>query len=75
MLICTPNYHKTGIRTVSLIALLSQFASILENEAEKKLGVTWDEVLEIHRDSTIKKISRSKVMGSESSLAYCSGMD
>ncbi len=25
--------------------------SILENEAEKKLGVTLDEVLEIHRDS------------------------
>ncbi len=25
--------------------------SILENEAEKKLGVTLDEVLKIHRDS------------------------
>ncbi len=35
----TPNYHKTRIRTVTLIALLSQLASILENEAEKKLGV------------------------------------
>ncbi len=51
MLIVTPNYHKTRIRIVVLIALLSQFTSILENEAEKKLGLTLDEVLEIHRDS------------------------
>ncbi len=51
MLIMTPNYHKMQIRSVALIALLLQFTSILENEAEKKLGLTLDEVLEIHRDS------------------------
>ncbi len=56
MLIRTPNYHKTLIRTVSLIALPSQFAFILENEAEKKLGVTLDEVLEIHRDSYLCRL-------------------
>ncbi len=39
-----------------LIALLSQFNSILENEAEKKLGVTLDEVLEIHRDSYLSRL-------------------
>ncbi len=50
MLIIALNYHKTLIRSIALIALLSQFASILENEAEKKLGVTLDEILEIHRD-------------------------
>ncbi len=51
VLIITPNYHKTLIRTVTLIALLSQFASILVNEADTLLGVTLDEVLEIHRDT------------------------
>ncbi len=56
VLIRTPNYHKTQIRTVSLIALLSQFTFILENEAEKKLGVTLDEVLEIHRDSYLCRL-------------------
>ncbi len=50
MLIIALNYHKTRIRSIALNALLSQFASILENEAEKKLGVTLDEILEIHRD-------------------------
>ncbi len=55
MFIVTPNYHKMRIRSVALIALLSQFASILENEAEKKLGVTFHEVLEIHRDSNLCK--------------------
>ena len=50
------DHHKTRIRSVALIALLSQFASILENEAEKKLGVTLDEVLEIHRDSYLCRL-------------------
>ncbi len=39
-----------------MITLLSQFASILENEAEKKLEVTLDEVLEIHRDSYLCRL-------------------
>ncbi len=56
VLIMSPNYHKTRIRSVALIALLSQFASILENEAEKKLGVTLDELLEIHRDSYLCRL-------------------
>ncbi len=56
MLIMTPNYYKTQIRSVSLIALLSQYTSILEDEAEKKLGVTLDEVLEIHRDSYLCRL-------------------
>ncbi len=43
VLIMTPNYHKTQIRSIALIALLSQFAPILENEVEKKFGVTLDE--------------------------------
>ncbi len=38
VLIVTPNYNKTWIRSVALIALLSKFAFILENEAEKKLS-------------------------------------
>ncbi len=37
------NYHKTRIRSIALITLLSQFAPILENEVEKKFGVTLDE--------------------------------
>ncbi len=56
VLIRTPNYHKTRIRTVSLIALLSQFTFILKNEAEKKLRMTLDEVLEIHRDSYLCRL-------------------
>ncbi len=35
VLIMTPNYHKILIRSVVLIALLSQFASILEKEAKR----------------------------------------
>ena len=50
MLIMTPNYHKMRIRSVVLIALLSQFAFILENEAEKKF---W---MEIYRDSYLFRL-------------------
>ncbi len=50
------SYLKTRIRRVALIALLSQFASTLENEAEEKLGVTLDEGLEIHRDSYLCRL-------------------
>ncbi len=56
-------------------------ASILENEAEKKLGVTLDEVLEIHRDSylcrfcdmTLLKMSelRQKIEELEYSSLLC----
>ncbi len=56
VLIRTSNYHKKQIRIISLIAPLSQFASILENEAEKKLGVTLDEVLEFHRDNYLCRL-------------------
>ncbi len=56
MLIMKPNYHKTRITSIALIALFSQFASILENEDKKKLGVTLDEVLEIHRDSYLCRL-------------------
>ncbi len=56
VLIRIPNYYNTRIRTVLLIVPISQFSSILENKAEKKLGVTLDEVLEIHRDSYLCRL-------------------
>ncbi len=50
VLIIAPNYHKSRIRSVCDV-LSAEVAYLSWNEAEKKLGVTLDEVLEIHKDS------------------------